>query len=344
MLEAHLAPMVWIMWRWRILLVGLAALGIAAGSALLWRSHPSNVLLLSGNIEAHESVLSFQVPGRIIDLPVEEGKWIERDAIMARLDDRDYRQQVAVDEAAVKVAEAQFKLALAGTRHQEIEAIRQAMLNAEADAAQRQLDFERAQQLYETDATAKAVRDQAETNLKQARAAYKEARQHYDEAVEGTRKEEIAIAAANVDRANESLKFARIQLDHTILRAPFEGVTLVRQAELGEVVTAGTPVFTFADLDHIWLRAYVSETDLARIRWDMPATITTDTYPGKRYRGRISFIASKAEFTPKTIETHEERVTLVYRIKIDLENPNYELKPGMPADARIELTPARSNG
>ena len=111
---------------------------------------------------------------------------------------------------------------------------------------------------------------------------------------------------------------------------------LVRQAELGEVVAPGTPVVTLADLDDVWLRAYISETDLGRVTWGQPVTLRTDTYPGKTYRGRVSFISSQAEFTPKSVQTEKERVTLVYRIKIDLENPKHELKPGMPADAVIE--------
>ena len=123
-----------------------------------------------------------------------------------------------------------------------------------------------------------------------------------------------------------------------MLRAPRAGVVLVRQAELGEVVAPGTPVATLADLENVWLRAYVAETDLGRIRLGQEVAVRTDTFPEKTYRGRISFIASKAEFTPKTIETHKERVTLVYRIKIDLENPKHELKPGMPADAIIQVT------
>jgi HlyD family secretion protein len=326
----------------------IAAGALALGAWLLplgdWlRSGSAAVLLLSGNIEAHESLLSFQVSGRIIDLPVEEGKWVEQDAIMARLDDRDYRQQVSTDEAALNVAEAQLKLALAGTRHQELEAIRQAMLNAEANRDQRKLDYERARQLYEADATSRENFDLADTNFKQAQAAYEQARQNFDQAVEGTRKEEIAIAVATADQARETLKYARIQLDHTLLRAPFTGVALVRQAEVGEVVSPGTPVFTFADLKHIWLRAYVAETDVGRIRWGQSAAVTIDSMPGKTWTGRISFIASKAEFTPKSVETHKERVTLVYRIKIDIYNPNYELKPGMPADARLSLLPVRSD-
>jgi HlyD family secretion protein len=126
------------------------------------------------------------------------------------------------------------------------------------------------------------------------------------------------------------------------LLAPSAGVVTVRQAELGEVVAPGSPVVTLADLDHIWLRAYVAETDLGRIAWGQNVTITTDTYPGKQYHGRISFISSDAEFTPKSVQTTKERVTLVYRIKIDIDNPSHELKPGMPADARVDLAASKA--
>jgi len=104
----------------------------------------------------------------------------------------------------------------------------------------------------------------------------------------------------------------------------------------------GTPVFTLADLDHVWLRAYVNETDIGRVRFGQAALITTDSYPGRKYVGRISMISENAEFTPKSVETHAERVTLVYRIRIDIENQSHELKPGMPADATVELSPPGS--
>ena len=151
-----------------------------------------------------------------------------------------------------------------------------------------------------------------------------------------------AIAQANINQAKANLGLSRVNLSYTVLRAPSAGVVTVREAELGEVVSPGTPVVTLADLDHIWLRAYIAETDLGRIAWGQQATITTDTYPGKQYRGHISFISSTAEFTPKSVQTTKERVTLVYRIKIDIDNPNHELKPGMPADARIELASSQT--
>jgi HlyD family secretion protein len=323
----------------------LVALAVVAALYLYPRfsnnSTAETTLLVSGNIEAHESLLAFKVQGRIVALLVEEGQWVEAGTILARLEDDDYRQQMSLDEANLRVQEAELTLALAGSRPQEKQAAEQAVLDAEAELEQRKLDFERAERLYREGVGSEEARDQAETNRKRAEAAYRQARELLDQTREGTRPEDIAIARAQLLRARESLELSRIQLSHTILRAPQAGVILVRQAELGEVVAVGTPVVTLADLDHVWLRAYLNETELGRVRWGQPAQLRTDTYPGKTYPGRVSFISSKAEFTPKSVETHKERVTLVYRIKIDVENPNHELKPGMPADGRIELSPSQ---
>ena len=233
----------------------------------------------------------------------------------------------------MRVRESNLALSLAGTRHQEVKAAQQSMLDAQADLDEKKLDSERAQRLFARDEATAQERDLAATAVKRAEATYKAAEQRYNESVEGSRQEDITIARANLNEANANLGLSQVNLSYSILRAPSAGVITVRQAELGEVVAPGSPVVTLADLDHIWLRAYIAETDLGRIHWGQDAAITTDTYPGKQYHGRISFISSDAEFTPKTVQTTTERVTLVYRIKIDIDNPNHELKPGMPADA-----------
>jgi HlyD family secretion protein len=323
----------------------LLAAAIAAGfyfyPRLARKSAPANQLTLSGNIEAHESLVSFKVPGRIVELPVEEGQQVEQGALLARLEDADARQRVRIDEANVSVRESDLALTLAGTREQEVRAAQQSMIDAQADLEQKKLDNDRARQLFGKDEISAQDRDQAATALKRAEAIFKAAQQRYNEAVEGSRKEDIEIARANLNQANANLGLSRVNLDYTVLRSPSAGVITVRQAELGEVVAPGSPVVTLADLDHIWLRAYIAETDLGGIHWGQEATITTDTYPGKQYHGRISFISSSAEFTPKSVQTYTERVTLVYRIKIDIDNPSHELKPGMPADARLELAAAQ---
>ncbi len=298
---------------------------------------PANKLALSGNIEAHESLVSFKVQGRIVELPIEEGQWVTAGAVLAHLDDADYKQKVDIDAANVQLRESNLALTLAGTRHQEIKGAEQSVIDTQAELEQRKVDNERAQRLFARDAISAQDRDLAATALKRAEAQYQSAKEKLSQAKEGSRKEDIAIARANVKSARENLGLSRINLDYTMLRAPTAGVVTVRQAELGEVVSPGTPVVTLADLDHVWLRAYVAETDLGRIRWGQDATIRTDTYPNKTYHGHISFIASNAEFTPKSVQTFKERVTLVYRIKIDVDNPNHELKPGMPADAEINF-------
>jgi HlyD family secretion protein len=331
-----------------IMLAALIAAGIYFYPRFTKDSKPQNQLVLSGNIEAHESLVSFKVQGRIVELPVEEGQTIQAGALLARLDDADYKQRVRIDEASVRVRQSNLALTLAGTREQEIKAAQQTMLDAQADMQQKKLDYDRAQRLFKEDAISAQDRDLADTALKRSQASFQAAQQKYNEALEGSRKEDIAIAQANLKEASANLGMSRVNLDYTVLQAPTAGVIAVRQAELGEVVVPGTPVVTLADLDHIWLRAYVAETDLGRIRWGQDAVITTDTYPGKQYHGRISFIASDAEFTPKSVQTYKERVTLVYRIKIDVDNPNHELKPGMPADAHVILavgtTPPKSQG
>src|SRR5581483_11725328 len=154
-------------------------------------------------------------------------------------------------------------------------------------------------------------------------------RQNYSELLEGTRKEELAVERANERQARENETMSRVRLSYTVLRAPFEGVVLVRQAELGEVVSPGTPIVTLADLAHLWIRVYVPETDLGRVRWGQSVSVRTDTYPGNTYRGIVSFVSSEAEFTPKSVQTEKERVTLVYRVKIDVDNSSLELKPGI---------------
>jgi HlyD family secretion protein len=267
---------------------------------------------------------------------------MEQGALLARLDDADFKQRVRIDEAAVRVRESDLALTLAGTRHQEVKAAQQTMIDAEADLEQKKIDNRRAQQLFSKDEVSAQDRDLAATALKRAQAIFKAAQQRYNEAVEGSRKEDIVIARANLNEAGANLGLSQVNLSYTILRAPSTGVVTVREAELGEVVAPGSPVVTLADLDHIWLRAYIAETDLGSIHWSQEAAITTDTYPGKQYHGRISFISPDAEFTPKSVQTTKERVTLVYRIKIDIDNPNHELKPGMPADAHIELAPAKA--
>ncbi len=193
----------------------------------------------------------------------------------------------------------------------------------------------------------KQIREQADASLKAAQFTYERARDDYERlenlfkagSVSQQRRDAAKTAAdsakANVDALSASLELAETRLGFADLASPLDGFAMVKSAEAGEVVQAGTTIFTVADLKDIWLSAYINESDLGRVKLNQDAYIKTDTYPDKNYKGRVSFISSTAEFTPKQIQTTEERVKLVYRIKISIDNTNLELKPGMPADGYI---------
>jgi HlyD family secretion protein len=314
---------------------------VLAGVAAYWFPapirawiHPSihaEALVVSGNIEAHESVVSFKtVQSRIVELPFDEGQWVKTGTVLARVDSSDYAQQVTIASAALTAQQRQLAVA-----KENVEVAKKTILSDEADLELKQLEFDRAQDLWSKGAGTTQTRDQASAALKQSNAALAR-----DKALEATAEANVSLAEANAQSAAATLGMAEIVLGYTILFAPFDGVILVRQAELGEVAVPGAPIVTMADIDHVWLRAYVNEPDIGKVRFGEAAVVTTDTYPGKRYQGRIAFISSSAEFTPKSVETHAERVTLVYRIRIDIYNPTHELVPGMPADAEIPLLPA----
>jgi HlyD family secretion protein len=321
---------------WLVLALVIAALAIAAYSArgplqtALFGPAASPVILVSGNIEAHQSVLGFKsVQSRIVELPFDEGQWVDAGTLIARLDDSDYRQQIAINEAAVEMQRRQLAAA-----EQNLKAAQQTVESDLADLEFRQQEFDRADMLLKKSAGTVQQRDLTYAALRQSTAAHQR-----DVALQNAAERQVELAKAAINSASETLKMSQIVLDYTVLRAPFSGVIQVRQAELGEIMVPGTPVVTLADLDHVWLRAYINETDIGKVRYGETAAVTTDTYPGKAYTGRVSFISGNAEFTPKSVETHAERVTLVYRIRIDLDNPSHELVPGMPADARLSALP-----
>lgn len=301
--------------------------------ALFQAKDEATVLSLSGNIEAHESVLGFKtVQSRIVELPFHEGQWVSKGTVLAVVDDADYRQQMAIAESNLAVQKQQLEAA-----RQNLHTAERTLLVDQAEIRQRQLDQQRALDLQQQGFTSKATLDQADTALKQASAVLQR-----DQSLQTAAARAIDVAKASVHSGEAAVALARIVLSYTTLRAPFDGVVNVQQAEVGEIVVPGTPVLTLADLDHVWLRAYVNQSDLGRVRLGQEVSVSNDSDPNRRYQGRISFISDKAEFTPKSVETHAERVNLVYRIKIDVANPEHELVPGMPADARIALHTAGS--
>lgn len=301
-----------------------------------------HVINISGNIEATEVDVGFKISGRIVERPFEEGAWVEKGRVLAKLDNEDLKNRLEVARATLVSARARLEKLLAGSRPEEVRQAEAALQQAQFDLDNKQLAYDRMKMLYGKQVIAKESYDNAETAFKVAQAALDRARENYQLVREGPRKEDIDDARAQVEQSRASLKLAETQLGYSVLYSPLSGVILVKSGEIGEVVNPGTPVLTIADIQKVWLKAYISETDLGKVKWGQEVIVTTDLHPKKEYKGTVSFISSQAEFTPKNIQTEKERVTLVYRIKVDLENPDRELKPGMPADGKILLTASDS--
>lgn len=294
-------------------------------------------LKLSGNIETIQVAMSFRTPGRILERPVDEGFLVKEGQLIARLDSQDLAQQAAAQQAAAATAQAALAALEAGSRPEEIQAAKATLDQAEADYKRLEPDDARIRDLQQKGIL--SVRDYESTHASfvASKAKVDQARQQYQLVKKGPRKEDIDQARARLAQAREASNVAQTQLGYATLKAPFAGVVLSKNAEAGEYVAPGTSVVTLANLGQVWLRAYLEEEDLGRVKVGQKAWILSDSYPGKRYEGRVAFIASEAEFTPKSVQTRKERAKLVYRIKVDVPNPAMELKPGMPADAEIEL-------
>jgi HlyD family secretion protein len=255
-----------------------------------------------------------------------------------------------------------------GARPQEKLDARAAVEAAQSELDRAKKDWDRSQTLFKDDDISAAQFDQYRNRWESAQAALKSMTEREALVLAGPRAEVIKAQQGQVERARAAVKMAEAnslemkrreqdlgtrraeiarstasiamidsQLADTIVASPVDGVVLVKAADVGEVLAPGTTVVTVGDIDHPWLRGYVNETDLGKVKLGAKAKVTTDSYPGKVYQGRVTFISSEAEFTPKQIQTEQERVKLVYRIKIEMDNPRRELKENMPADAEIVL-------
>jgi HlyD family secretion protein len=324
-----------------VILIALAVAGLIYYLLTRNKREEANFIKVSGNIEATEVDVGFKISGRIVSRFFEEGDWIKKGAVLAKLDDEDLRNKLEVARATLASAQARLNKLLAGSRPEEIKQAEASLHQAQSDLGNKEIQYQRMKSLYDRGVVAKEAFDNAETSYKMAQAAVRVATENYQLVKEGPRKEDIEDARAQVDQARASVKLDETQLSYTTLYAPISGVVLVKSGEIGEVVNPGTPILTMADVENVWLKAYIPETDLSRVKWGQEVIVTTDLRPQKKYMGKISFISSQAEFTPKQIQTEKERVTLVYRIKVDISNKDHELKPGMPADGRILLESAR---
>jgi len=324
----------------RIIVFGaIAALvaGLVYGWIYLKPTVNPDLLQVSGNIEVTDVEVSFKLPGWVESRAASEGRFIAAGEPVARLVDTELREEVLVRQAELEAYQAELAALLAGSRPEEIAEAQATVRLAQAELNRSKLDFERAKALLRTKTVSQEQYDSALAAYEVGQARLQQAREGLKLVQKGPRQEEIDRARARVEQLTQSRALAQTRLGYATLTAPIGGVVLSENVEAGEYVVPGVPVITVGDLANSWLRAYVNEPDLGRVKVGQPVCVSTDTYADRVYRGRVSFISSQAEFTPKNVQTAEERVKLVYRIKIEIPNPDMELKPGMPADADIWL-------
>jgi membrane fusion protein YbhG len=318
-----------------ILIVAAAA---ALASALVRSGRDRSNLAASGTVEATEARLGFQVTGRIATVNAREGDPVKAGQVLAALDPAETQARRDQARAQVAAAQAQLLELKRGFRREEVQQGRAALQAARDRYQDAQRDLERTQRLRAGGAVSQEAADKAQTALDLAKSALAQAEDQWGILSTGPRREKIEAAEAQVEQARAAERALEAQLSNMTVRAPFDGVVTVRYREPGEIVPAGSPVLSVLNRGDRWVRIYVSETRIAAVRLGQAASIATDTSPGKTYAGAVSYIASEAEFTPKTVQTREERVKLVYAVKVRVQgDPSYDLKPGMPADVRLAL-------
>ena len=292
-----------------------------------------SLIRASGHVEATEVTVSAKVGGIIESLPLQEGDRVSVGQELARLDTTDGELALAAARAERGQAEAELRLRLAGSREEDIAAGEAQVARAEADLEGARKDLERMEGLLASGSGTTKARDDVRTRRDVAAASLAAAQEQLRKLKAGSRREEIEAARARLAAAEARIAQLEQQVKDAVVVSPVGGVVTQKLAEAGELASRGTGLAVVTDLERAWLAAYIAEPELGRVRLGQEAEVVTDD--GQARKGRVSFIASKAEFTPKNVQTRDERVKLVYRIKIDLDNRDGLFKPGMPAEARL---------
>ncbi|MEO5509969.1 MAG: efflux RND transporter periplasmic adaptor subunit [Longimicrobiales bacterium] len=330
------------------LLIPVALLLIVALVAAVFffrdRSDSSDGLMASGTVETTEADLGFSMAGRVESVLVREGDAVTANQDVARLSVAELTARREAALAQVQAAQALLDELQQGARAPERGRVRAAVAAARARMDETAREAERGRALFEGGAISREARDQSETAHRVARAQYDQT-QHEAALVDGgARIERIHAQTALVQQAKAAVEQVQANLDLSVLHAPFAGVVTVKHREAGETVSPGLPVVTIMNAADRWVRIYVHEDEIGRVHIGQAATITADTDPDKSYAGRVTFIASQAEFTPRNVQTSAERVKLVYAVKVAITgDAKGDLKSGVPADVRVNTgTPVTS--
>lgn len=301
-----------------------------------WLKPAKNNLLLHGNVDIRQVELGFRVSGRILVMHYDEGDYVTKGALLAELDPVPFQNDLNNQKSQLDEAAANFDKFKRGSRPEEIKQAQALVKQREAAFSNAEINLHRQEDLVKRKLASQQAFDDASTQMKEAEAELKSAQEGLSLATQGFRIEEITAAKAALEAAQARLSIAQTNLNDTKLLAPDPGTILTRIKEPGAIVAAGVPVYALTLNKPVWVKCYISETDLGRVKPGMKALVYIDTYPHQPFEGQIGYIAPQAEFTPKNIETKALRSDLVYRVRITVDDPTGKLRQGMPVDVLIK--------
>jgi len=291
----------------------------------------------SGNIEATNITISAKVPGEVIKILKDEGAYVNKGDTVLIIDPETLELRLAEATALMEYAEAQYKLLKSGARKEDINQSEENLKQAEINLELAEKNKERMINLFESKSITKKQYDDAIAAYQVALAQYNAATQSLNKMKNLARPQELKQAEANLNRNFANIKLIQKNLNDCYVTSPADGFIVKKFIGPGETAGMMSSLFQLSDLSKVDLMIYISETELAMIKLNQTAKVFIDTYPDKSYEGKVIYISPEAEFTPKNIQTKEERTKLVFAVKIQIPNPDFELKSGMPADAVIKL-------
>lgn len=326
-----------------LLIISVVSAGIWLSQSPRHKALDKN-LVLYGNVDIRQVDLAFNAYERLLHVFAEEGDSVEKGRLLATLETDRLNHELARTEAQAQSQREVVARLEVGTRPEEIRKARADVKAAEAEANNATIKYERMKSLADEGFATIQHSDDAKAAAEEATARLQVAREELELALIGPRKEDIAAAKATLKTYEEERAVAQRRLDDANLYAPSDGVIQNRVMEPGDMASPQKPVFTLALTNPVWVRAYVPEHDLGKVKLGMTAEVSTDSYPGKTYTGWVGFLSPTAEFTPKSVETKELRTKLVYQVRIYVCNPHNELRLGMPATVTIHLEQVLENG
>lgn len=302
----------------------------------------ANRIEASGNIESTNITVTSQVSGEVLRINFDEGREVVKGDTILIIDPEIYQLKLEEALATLSAADARYQLLLKGARDEDLQQGKENLKQAEINLESAERDKNRFENLYESKSITKKQYEDALSRYEIALAQYNSAKQNLNKLKNLARPEELQQARANLDRIKANVKLLEKSLRDCFVTAPTNGIVTETFVEEGENVNPSSSLFKISDLSEVELEIYIPETELGKVKRGQDAEVSVDTYPDKIYKGTVSYISPEAEFTPKNIQTKEERTKLVFAVKIKIPNPGYELKSGMPADAVIMVDHSNS--